>query len=93
MKFLVISRPRQPGDRPNLTAEQTEQIGRRLQELMDSGIIEKAFAFTEGGGSAYIINAPSYADVARGIREHNLSLRADIEIHELRDFDWAQYGL
>jgi len=85
MKFLILSKPLgQPG-RPRLSAAEARAGRACLTKLMNDGVIDRAFSL-EGGGSAYILNAPSQSHISQAVREHRFSLCSEIEILPLKEF-------
>jgi hypothetical protein len=92
MKFLIVSRPLSGPGPVRLSPGQAMAAKTWLTELMSRGVVEWAFAL-EGGGSAYVVNAPSQGDITRAIREHHLSLYSEVEILSLREFDWQRLAV
>ena len=86
MKFLVISKPLSTSSGTPLDPIPAQAAKNRLTEFIKSGLIERAFAI-QGGGSAFIVNAPSQGILSKIIRNHPLSLHSEIEVLPLRDFE------
>ena len=91
MKFLVFSKPLVKSELPKLAPEEALKAHAKLLEFIQEGIIERAFVL-EGGGSAYIVNAPNRADITKAVREHGLSLQSRIEILQITDFTFTEAG-
>lgn len=78
MKFFVMINVQSAAD----TAHSVDDIDTRLrflQGMKDSGVLAQAW-IKIGGGTVYILNADSFADVRNAFRDSRLSLEHDCEI-------------
>jgi hypothetical protein len=83
MKYLVISKPGNnlvQGASPDHIAQGKSLI----QQGMDKGVIEGCYVLV-GGGTVWIINVDSHADLARGLRKYGLVGQHQVDVHPILD--------
>ena len=82
MKYLVISKG------PSLARDAgTNALAKakdKLQEAMEAGKVEACYGLV-AGGTAWVINADSHGDLARGLRIFHLSSVHDVEVYPIVD--------
>ena len=82
MKFLIMFRPRDKHTESQIDREKLRQSNELLQIYKDEGVIEDVYTI-EGGGSAFIINAPTRELLEQGLANHPIAAITHCDIFEI----------
>ena len=82
MKFLIMFRPRDERTEAQIDREKLQRSHEILQIYKDEGIIEDVYTL-EGGGSAFIINAPPRQLLEQGLANHPIAAITHCDIFEI----------
>jgi len=85
MKFVVFAHPRQ--DRQGMTSAMLEVTLAKVNQQLQSGVIDCIYAFADGSGASVAIgNADSGEALIEGL-QYEASAFLQFEVHPLADFN------
>ncbi|CAA9202061.1 hypothetical protein [Flavobacterium collinsii] len=82
MRYLIITKG--PSMLKNVELEKLLKIKEGLTQALKSGKIEACYGLVSGG-TVWVLNSDSHAELARGLREYNLTDNHNIDILPIVD--------
>ena len=82
MKFLIMFRPRDKSTEAQIDHKTIRRSKEILQIYQDEGIVEDVYTIG-GGGSAFIINAPTRELLEHGLANHPIAAITRCDIFEI----------